>query len=759
MKYQNILASLIVTIMVLILAACGSSRDSDGAAASGTDALANAATVGIENCLTCHETGIGSDWMAGVHSNGDQSPGTMFNSACLACHNQLGDGDVLTPARPVVGCESCHGGGQFHNGIAAGIPFPEPDSARCGQCHNDDFPHGFRPEGVGITADYDASPHARSLNDHVFDGDSTTDVRARCSKCHSDEGAKKYLNVDGDYTFLGANLPNTATPVSDASAISCRTCHKPHNESELLEDATAGRSDQFNTCTNCHQLLESGNVSKIVAYHDPAANAYGALGEIITDTHYAEPGTYDSGFTNSNSSDIAGYAMDFADDRVCLNCHNPHNADTTINEQWAGSKHADTTAAGAWAHYNWTETGTTGEVRVNGTSTSDRTSCQRCHTARGFIKMATETLGDTSVYVPFDDYQPKYKPEMLHCNACHTDSLGGLRQLDAVTADYSYLEAPDADPTGPDVVVLAETFTYPDVDASNICIACHTGRESGETIKNLVSNNGVTIDFTDIGFINSHYLTAGGTVFNATGYEYDVDGDPLTDDYFGPDFQGDGISDFAHGSIGTVDEPGTGDKGPCAGCHLSSLESHSFQPIRRDESTGLITAVTSDVCIVCHDGGHGPAFVPEGGDATDVQAAADFLNVEEEDFHASLDALAGQLAASGHPYLGGYPYFASGDWTADATPTPGVYDGKMAMGAAFNFNLLKHDPGAYVHNRFYTKRLIYDSIDYLDDTLFNESVGTAIDALVTAGDLTATEANMAKTYLDSDGVTVGVQRP
>jgi hypothetical protein len=44
------------------------------------------------------------------------------------------------------------------------------------------------------------------------------------------------------------------------------------------------------------------------------------------------------------------------------------------------------------------------------------------------------------------------------------------------------------------------------------------------------------------------------------------------------------------------------------------------------------------------------------------------------------------------------------------------------MGAAFNLNLLHHDYGAFVHNRFYTKRLIYDSISWLyDNNVKNKS--------------------------------------
>ena len=61
-------------------------------------------------------------------------------------------------------------------------------------------------------------------------------------------------------------------------------------------------------------------------------------------------------------------------------------------------------------------------------------------------------------------------------------------------------------------------------------------------------------------------------------------------------------------------------------------------------------------------------------------------------------------------YTPHYPYFATKNWNA-AGPSGGT--GKQNMGAAFNFSLLKHEPGAFAHNRVYAKRLIFDSVDYL----------------------------------------------
>ncbi len=79
--------------------------------------------------------------------------------------------------------------------------------------------------------------------------------------------------------------------------------------------------------------------------------------------------------------------------------------------------------------------------------------------------------------------------------------------------------------------------------------------------------------------------------------------------------------------------------------------------------------------------------------------------------------------------------------------------GKNNMGSAFNFNLLEHDPGAYAHNRVYVKRLIYDSIDWLDDGVMNYSVGATLDALPPATPYKAE----AMTYLLPGGAPLGIE--
>ena len=88
------------------------------------------------------------------------------------------------------------------------------------------------------------------------------------------------------------------------------------------------------------------------------------------------------------------------------------------------------------------------------------------------------------------------------------------------------------------------------------------------------------------------------------------------------------------------------------------------------------------------------------------------------------------------------------------TDTTGNTTGKNNMGAAFNRSFLMNEPGAYVHNSKYAKRLIYDSIDWVDDNELNYSVGK--HALCRSGPAAACPAvHGAMTYLLPNGVRPG----
>jgi hypothetical protein len=631
---------------------------------------------------------------------------------------------------------------------------------RCASCH------------PSVTSDWLTSKHANlDPTSNVFSsGVPTLGLIGSCTKnCHDPNGDSN--NLTTDYT---GNVPR---PV-----IGCEACHGPgslHADAGgagpiSLLSSTSGTtlggavpvSGQFVMCTSCHELLDAAGTDTVTAAHDAGgAEAGSANGNqyIITDTHFASPGDW-SGVGGANVKAITGYAMDYNDERVCVNCHNPHKPPTQ-NREWAQSAHGDTNPfnlnstktgyfSGAWAHYNW----------------STRPTCQRCHTTTGFAAYA-DALGSgnkalaegirngTLISSPVAS-TANWKPEMLKCNGCHTDNRGTLRNPGVITANYDYVSG--------NTTYARASHTYPDVAGSNVCMACHVGLETGETIKGLISS----FTYTNASFINSHYLTAGGQIFTTTGYEFD--GRPYNN-----------IPEYRHDKIGTpatqqlspyVD---TGKNGPCIGCHMSRPNkngNHLFLPISRSTTTiGEVTGIASEVCFNCH----GPS----------TTLILDLVKEQKLLFTEAMEAFKDQLALKlGWYFFPAYPYFyttstfddpkiACGqdvpvkNWQTggtqaivDAFPTctytgnndgtPGT--GQNNMGAAFNFNLLEHDPGAYVHNRMYVKRLIYDSIDWVDDGVMNYSVGATLNALPGATTYKA-EAIM---YLVPNGILgIEAERP
>jgi hypothetical protein len=710
-RHRGVFVFLALFAAVALLGACGNSNKKSTSPAE-TVSLNAATTVGMSVCTTCH-TAVTTDWLTSKHANAGNglnssgSPtigGNYTPGSCGRCHDPNGDsaniiaaGTIGGIARPVVGCEACHGPGSLH--------------ANAG--------------GSGVIS--------------RFSG-----------------------------TFASTSIGPTTV------------------------------SGQFIMCTNCHELLDSSGTT---TNPNPAHLATAPTGTpfFITDTHFATPGSWPAPDYKSNTY-ITGYAMNYADDRVCTTCHNPHKS-ASQNREWAQSAHADknpinlnsTTPpsgyfSGAWAHYNWSCDGSSTNGCASSLSSSSRMACQRCHTTSGFTAYADALrTGDIqrasdirNGLVALVTYASNWKPEMLECNGCHTDNKGNLRNPGAVTANYDYV-------SGGNTYAKA-SHIYPDLQGSNVCMACHTGRESGDTIRGLndpalLSSQTISAyNFSNTGFVNSHYLTAGGQVFTVTGYEFP--GRPYNN-----------LTEYRHDKIGTpatlelsphVD---TGSNGPCIGCHMSRPNkngNHLFLPVSRSTTTiGLITGIASELCFKCH----GPS----------TTLILDLVREQKAQFVESIEALKDRLAARGIYFAPYNPYFFIGpgfdpgyseatasphcqpsnvpvrNWQTGGTSTF-VYvsgtsctssvlvagdagTGQNNMGAAFNFNLLEHDPGAYVHNRMYTKRLIYDSIDWIDDNVMNYSVGDTLDAACSVGSPPAWCAE-AMTYLLPNGVLgIEAERP
>jgi len=510
-----------------------------------------------------------------------------------------------------------------------------------------------------------------------------------CAQCHPSAGDSYALS-----------LHNTE------NAANCAQCHQPVPGHPNPPTAIVN-PDAAGICLNCH-------VSRTLPHFNPAINNTEGSFDGTAAAQYV-----DAALTSSNNEllfpGITGSQLG------CRACHNPHDTTSrmSIFKQYSeGSGHGDVNGE-AWIHYRWKGT--------------DRASCQRCHTTSAF--MSSITGGPSSLTFDVKDNTK----QTLYCIGCHVDNSYAVRPAPQVRiTDYAnggtFNSATDPNPVIDPVTGLqtAEN-TFPNVGKSNVCLNCHSARAIGDSIKKAGVAPNAAANFSNLSFINSHYLTGGATVYAVSGYEYT-----------GRNYVN--RSSFAHNKIGTSLEPNTGSGGPCVGCHMTTAN-HTFKGWTKDHATEKITSVTSLICAACHS-----------------DMTADTMNEQKELFEAATAALQAQLAAKGfhfgpsHPYFFTAPYVPGGTNTAQKnwlsagdTDTSGNTTGRNNMGAAFNLNLLIHDPGAYTHNRYYAKRLIYDSLDWMDNNILDDSSVAAVDALLAGGKITQAQHDLAVTYILRQG--------
>jgi hypothetical protein len=171
---------------------------------------------------------------------------------------------------------------------------------------------------------------------------------------------------------------------------------------------------------------------------------------------------------------------------------------------------------------------------------------------------------------------------------------------------------------------------------------------------------------------------------------------------------------------------------------------HTFKPVTFAADGTTIASIVSTLCVGCH--GSGPGFGMSTTNPNNLIAL-------KAQYDAALNALDVALQGRGFYWFNGNPYIFNGpngtggsktNWlSAGDVDTTGNTTGKNNMGAAFNLNLLKHDFGAFTHNTTYVRQIIYDSIDWIDNNVLDNSVA----ATITASTLSPTDKANATTYL------------
>ena len=544
----------------------------------------------------------------------------------------------------------------------------------------------------------------------------------------------------------GGTTPDPAKHALSASLL-CIGCHEDTQNNPKWASPGTGKSivaewkaSTHNTqngasCANCH-----GTFFDNPAFHPlSCSKCHGFGGQVFSDSspnpddhgrcticHGSTNGVFPTGtrrlhFAKSDYPvTFGGYTASFVSTnyiRNCRKCHNPHDPTTNMfyNRAWAESGHGDTKAA-ARVSRDFKLFGTSQPANLayansspsaaasNGTAgpVTGTPVCVRCHTTTGFINFVES--GFTSLK-PFGSTTDKTK-EVTGCDACHPSYGFQVRPVPAVTIFYNFSGLS----LGSHASIQNNAVTFPDLKSSNVCIPCHSGRGVGSAIKLLQA---LGLDFGSLNSPSGHDFTGAALLTAKSGYEF-----------AGKEYVTGVGADTGHDTTGL----GSG-KGPCITCHMNKAtnwQSHTFKPVIHSTvqfplyttnrtwaqvysvsntnafpASLQISTITSLSCNTtgCHAG-----------------LASAGLNIDKEGYISALAVLNKWIRLVRNVPVAPQAAFNSSTNPARVTTKwdyLGVGTGPDLMGSSFNLSMLNNEPGAYVHNPLYAKRLVYDSIFFL----------------------------------------------
>jgi hypothetical protein len=284
--------------------------------------------------------------------------------------------------------------------------------------------------------------------------------------------------------------------------------------------------------------------------------------------------------------------------------------------------------------------------------------CAACHSSPGLV----DFLGADGSSGGVVDH-PAMTGSLVDCVACHNQMAS---TLDSVTF-----------PSG-EVVA--------DLGTSAICMVCHQGRLSGDAVAAAAEGREDDVIAADLGFLNVHYRAAAASLLGSVvrgGYQYD--GKSYADRFSH-------VPDFA----------------TCTTCH----------------SPHTLEVATAD-CAACHKTDDLRAIrtspADADGDGDTVEGVAGEIATLHDTLGRAIMIYAEEIAGTPLVYApDAYPYFftdSNRDGLADADEAvyPNRYQSwtPRLLKAAYNYQFVAKDPGAYSHNPRYAQQLMIDSLEDL----------------------------------------------
>lgn len=295
--------------------------------------------------------------------------------------------------------------------------------------------------------------------------------------------------------------------------------------------------------------------------------------------------------------------------------------------------------------------------------------CAVCHSSIGlldYLGSPMETVGAIDHPVPLGS--------VIGCASCHAATASELSEVPFPSGVHLSLDR-----------------------GSAVCSVCHQGRASTGAVDAAIAGQADDTVQPELGFVNSHYAVAGATIQGSAahgGYEYP-----------GRDYAG----QFTH----------VADLNTCTSCHSPH---------------GLQVEITN--CTSCHEGvveftaiRTSPTDFDGDGDTT--EGIADPIATLHAALEQAIMLYATEVAGQPVVYAAGsYPYFfADTDGDGSASEGEAAYPNRYQswtprlLRAAYNYQFVRQDSGAFTHNPHYALQLLYDSL---------ADLGQAVEVDITA---------------------------
>ena len=286
-------------------------------------------------------------------------------------------------------------------------------------------------------------------------------------------------------------------------------------------------------------------------------------------------------------------------------------------------------------------------------------SCSRCHSAAGLPLFIEQGVAIN---------QPAANG--LECATCHND-------LNEFTI-YEVESVPF--PSGAELAL--------DDPGSNLCLNCHQGRESTVSVNRVIGDSPDDEVAEGLGFRNVHYFVAGATLFGTeakgayefAGQEYNGRNEHVNAFNACTECHG------AHTLEVEFEE--------CSNCHENVETMDDLQNIRLDDEGAAVDY-------------NGNGDVTEGI-AAEVDGMAALLYAAIQDYAANTIGTPIVYNGAAYPY-----FFVDGDGDGQVSDADvdryGTWTPAL-LRAAYNYQYVQKDPGAFAHNGDYVMQILYDSI-------------------------------------------------